>query len=333
MRNWKYMATPLVSVWSITYNHEPYIRDALDGFLMQETDFPFEIIIHDDASTDRTAEIIRKYAEQYPNIIKPIFQTENQYSKSMSFGFILQLVFSSAQGEYIALCEGDDYWTDPRKLQIQIEEMRKHKECDISFHPAFLKYMDKTRPDEVICQHREDTCVIPLSEVIRGDGGFCPTASLIIKKHTLNNLPEWFYSPFLSFGDYFIQVYGAKNGGALFINIPLAAYRCDVPNSWVNKMKSDNQKKLEICRNTHFIMSKLRVDFTSDESKHIDYIEAQQYANEALLQLNMGNIKSFSSCILNGTKISFFVFLNHLILHCVKIFRSRFLQPLKRLIK
>ena len=333
MRNWKYADPPLVSVCSITYNHELFIRDALDSFLMQETDFPFDVIIHDDASTDRTADIIREYVEMYPHIIKPFFQTENQYSKSMSFGSILQLVFLSAQGEYIALCEGDDYWTDPRKLQIQIEEMRKRPECDISFHPAFHKYMDKTRPDEVCCQHRKDTCVIPLSEVIRGDGGFCPTASLIIKKNTLNNFPEWFYSPLLPFTDYFIQVYGAKNGGALFINIPLATYRYGTPNSWTYKISIDNQKNLERYPKTHFFMAKLRDDFPSDQSKHIDYIEAQRYANEALLQLNMGNKAAFLSCILHGTKLSFFVFFNYFILYCLKIIYSRFFRIFKRLIK
>lgn len=238
MRNWKYMDPPLVSVCCITYNHEPYIRDAIEGFLMQETDFPFEVIIHDDASTDKTAEIVREYAEQYPQIIKPIFQTENQYSKGV--GVSATYVWPRVQGEYIALCEGDDYWTDSKKLQIQIAEMEKHRECDISFHPATVQYMDKSRPDTVQGQQRQETCVIPLSEVIRGGGGFCPTASIIIRKKVLDNMPKWF-SKDAPVGDLFIQIYGAKKNGALFVNRIMSVYRSAVPQSWSyrNKMYFD----------------------------------------------------------------------------------------------
>ena len=102
---------PTVSICCITYNHAPYIRSALDGFLMQETDFAYEILIHDDASTDGTADIIREYTARYPDIIKPILREENQYSKGISNISIFN--FPRARGEFIAMCEGDDYWTDP----------------------------------------------------------------------------------------------------------------------------------------------------------------------------------------------------------------------------
>lgn len=110
----------LVSISCITYNHAPYIRQCLDGFLMQQCNFDYEILIHDDASTDGTQEIIREYQEKYPDIIKPLIQKENQWSKgirSMNATFN----FPRAQGKYIALCEGDDYWTDPYKLQKQVD--------------------------------------------------------------------------------------------------------------------------------------------------------------------------------------------------------------------
>ena len=123
---------PLVSICCITYNHEPYIRDCLEGFVMQRTNFPFEVLIHDDASTDRTADIIREYEAKYPDIIKPIYQTENQYSRGKSIWGEFQFPF--ARGKYIALCEGDDFWTDPRKLQIQYDYMEAHPECSLCFH-------------------------------------------------------------------------------------------------------------------------------------------------------------------------------------------------------
>lgn len=116
---------PVVSVCVITYNHGKYIRQCLDGILMQEVTFPYEILIHDDASPDNTAEIIREYEAKYPEIIKPIYQTVNQYSQGIDVG---KYIFERAVGKYIALCDGDDYWTDPKKLQIQVDFLEKHPE-------------------------------------------------------------------------------------------------------------------------------------------------------------------------------------------------------------
>lgn len=121
---------PLVSICCITYNHEKYIRDAIESFLMQETDFPFEIIIHDDASTDRTAEIIREYEKKYPDLIKPIYQTENQYSKGVRVSL---LTYKKSKGKYIAFCEGDDYWTDALKLQKQVTFLEENPDYVITY--------------------------------------------------------------------------------------------------------------------------------------------------------------------------------------------------------
>jgi len=116
---------PLVSICCITYNHELFIRQCLDGLIAQQTDFPFEILVHDDASTDRTQDIIKEYEAKYPEVIKPVLQTQNQYSKGVR-GINLHFNFPRAKGQYIALCEGDDYWTDPRKLQRQIDFLEHH---------------------------------------------------------------------------------------------------------------------------------------------------------------------------------------------------------------
>lgn len=113
------MREPLVSICCLTYNHEPYIRQCLEGFLMQKVNFRFEVLIHDDASTDKTPQIIREYEEKYPKTIKPIYQNENQYSKGVRVTWVYQ--FPRAKGKYIALCEGDDYWIDPDKLQKQVD--------------------------------------------------------------------------------------------------------------------------------------------------------------------------------------------------------------------
>lgn len=121
---------PLVSISCITYNHAPYIRQCLDGFLMQKTNFKFEVLIHDDASTDGTEEIIREYEAKYPDIIKALYEEENQYvlgrRGSKTFNY------PRAKGKYIALCEGDDYWTDPYKLQKQVDFLEENDDYVLS---------------------------------------------------------------------------------------------------------------------------------------------------------------------------------------------------------
>jgi glycosyltransferase involved in cell wall biosynthesis len=124
---------PVVSICCLTYNHILYIRQCLDGFMMQKINFPIEILIYDDASTDGTQGIIREYEKKYPDIIKPIYQKENQYSKGIKVSLVYN--YSRAKGKYIALCEGDDYWTDPYKLQKQVDFLESH-------------------PDYVMCSHR-----------------------------------------------------------------------------------------------------------------------------------------------------------------------------------
>lgn len=119
----------LVSISCITYNHAPYIRQCLDGFMMQKTNFLFEVLIHDDASTDGTTEIIREYAAKYPDIIKPLYEEENQWLKGRRGSAVFN--FPRAKGKYIALCEGDDYWTDPLKLQKQVDIMEMNPEIGL----------------------------------------------------------------------------------------------------------------------------------------------------------------------------------------------------------
>jgi len=145
---------PTVSICCITYNHAPYIRSALDGFLMQETDFAYEILIHDDASTDGTADIIREYTARYPDIIKPILREENQYSKGISNISIFN--FPRARGEFIAMCEGDDYWTDPHKLQKQVDYLRAHPDCALCFHSSHKRGRLHGRRDDAALQGKQE---------------------------------------------------------------------------------------------------------------------------------------------------------------------------------
>lgn len=124
-----------VAINCLVYNHEPYLRDCLEGFVMQQTDFPFVAIVHDDASTDHSAEIIREYAAKYPDIIHPIYETENQWRKADgSLRKIMDTAIEATGAPYIALCEGDDYWTDPHKLQKQVDFLDTHPEYVLCCH-------------------------------------------------------------------------------------------------------------------------------------------------------------------------------------------------------
>lgn len=128
---------PVVVINCITYNHEKYIKDALEGFVCQKTDFPYVALVHDDASTDATREIIQDYARRFPNIIFPIFEEENLYSKhDGSLGKIMSDARNATGAKYVALCEGDDYWTDPLKLQKQVDFLEANPGYSMCFSNA-----------------------------------------------------------------------------------------------------------------------------------------------------------------------------------------------------
>lgn len=152
----------LVSIKCLAYNHEPYIRECLEGFVMQQTNFRFEAIVHDDASTDGTADIIREYAEKYPEIIKPIFETENQYSKHD--GSLGRIMREACTGKYIAMCEGDDYWTDPYKLQKQVDFLEEHEEYGM-VTTAFQQIIGLDK--DQMCDIRYDKDEIVIDDILK----------------------------------------------------------------------------------------------------------------------------------------------------------------------
>lgn len=151
---------PLVSICCLTYNHVQYVAACLDGFLSQKTTFGIEILVHDDASTDGTTDIIKDYAEKYPEIIFPLYEEENQYSK---YHGAMDIIFnySRARGKYIAYCEGDDYWTDPLKLQKQVDFLESHPEYSVCFHRC-------SKLNELTGTYEEDNCSKLINESQEG---------------------------------------------------------------------------------------------------------------------------------------------------------------------
>jgi glycosyltransferase involved in cell wall biosynthesis len=240
MKNWGRKKKPLVSISCITYNHEKYIEDAIEGFLIQETNFPFEVLIHDDASTDNTANIIKRYKKKYPNLIKPIYQKENQYSKRNPI-YISVGLYNISKGKYIALCEGDDYWTHPKKLHIQADFMEKNEDYSLCFHAA-----------KFISNKKEKNCFLSNKNFIINKGDFYshkgfynhpPTASFFLRKKYIINLPKWFYdSPV---GDIPLKLILSEKGNLYYINKIMSIRRVNVNGSWNNRIISNYNMKIK----------------------------------------------------------------------------------------
>lgn len=218
------MESILVSVICNAFNHEAYIRDALEGFVQQKTNFNYEILVHDDASTDLTADIIREYERKYPEIIKPIYETENQYSKRD--GSLVRIQYGRARGKYIALCEGDDYWTDALKLQKQVDALELHPEIDICATGAKTE-IDHTLSGQ-IAPSQTDT-VFTAEDVIDGGGGFVATVSLMFRRSMLDAPLPFFTMLRL---DYTYQILGSLKGGMLYLADHTCVYRVQTPGSW-----------------------------------------------------------------------------------------------------
>lgn len=173
----------LVTIQCFTYNQEPYIRQCLDGFVMQKTNFRFEAIVHDDASTDGTAAIIREYAEKYPDIVKPIFEIENQYSKGGGFALLQKIMNEHTHGKYVAFCEGDDYWTNPYKLQKQVDFLEANLNYSMCFHQAQIKNEIGKKRIFIVCENIEDREYDP-NELLKT--WTVPTASICAKREILD---------------------------------------------------------------------------------------------------------------------------------------------------
>ena len=214
----------LVSVLCTAYNHEQYIRSALESFVSQQTDFAFEVLVNDDASTDGTAAIIREYEEKYPEIIRPFYQAENQFSKGI--GTIYENIFyPNARGKYFAFCEGDDYWTDESKLQRQVDFLESHPDYSACVHNTTLHYCNGSRPDELLIPSRGDHEVL-YENVIRGPIDAYHTSSLMARREIIVQTPDFYRAATAhGFADYAWGLLLKLNGGIWFIDRSMSVYR------------------------------------------------------------------------------------------------------------
>jgi len=226
------MNDPLVSICCITYNHEQYIRDAIDGFLMQNTDFPFEICLGEDESNDGTREICQEYADKFPDKIRLFLRSRKDviYINGQATGrynFIETL--KECKGKYIALCDGDDYWTDPLKLQKQVDFMEASPNSSICFHPVIIRddrYKGIKYSQEISLNWQMNFDTLLLSCYIH-------TSSVLFRHSTLNKIPTWLSN--ISQGDWALFLLFSKKGNIGFINETMGVYRRHSKGLWTKQ--------------------------------------------------------------------------------------------------
>ena len=241
------MQKPKLQVVCLTYNHEKYIRQALDGFVMQKTNFPFEVLIGDDASTDNTPKIIREYAKKYPNIIKPVLRKKNIGAQANSFD-LLQMV----NAQYLALCEGDDYWTDENKLQIQVDFLDSHPGCNGCWHNAEIKKEPNVMSwnsdfffpaDKHGYRYWPNTMLgfnklksrFTLTDILNGP---IATASIVYRYPKQMIYPKWFKTAIA--GDRSLHSLIIKDGYFKYIDKTMSVYRVSRTGVWFNKNNKQN---------------------------------------------------------------------------------------------
>lgn len=234
--------SPLVSIKCLVYNHGPYLRQCLDGFIMQKTNFDFEVIVHDDASTDNSADIIREYADKYPDIIKPIYETENQYSKKDGSLTKIMNAAIHPNAKYIASCEGDDYWIDSNKLQKQVDFLEYNQEYVMCSHKYYSYSQNKGEMLSIIRPvNVEDSCSYSLMDLINGKWLFHPLT--VMYRRSAFNITE--YLKYKMSYDVILFYHILKSGKGYLFNDIMATYRIHDGGVW-SRLKQEDQFELEL---------------------------------------------------------------------------------------
>ncbi len=236
---------PEVSILCITYNQSKYIRKCLDGMLMQQTSFPFEILIHDDMSTDGTAEILKEYEQKYPDVVRVMPETENQYSKGNRCLFML--LCPMIRGRYVAMCEGDDYWTDVQKLQKQYDAMEAHPECTMCLHRVQGVNEDETPNGKAFPQNGFQKGVVAPEPFLRAvcESYSFQTTAYFYRAADLKGLtdpvPE--FRKTTPAGDEAYLLYFGQLGPVYFVDETMSCYRMNSVGSWSERYKNTAKEK------------------------------------------------------------------------------------------
>jgi glycosyltransferase involved in cell wall biosynthesis len=272
------MNEPLLSICLITYNHQKYIRDAIEGVLAQKANFSWKLIIADDCSTDGTRGILVEYKKQYPELIDLILQEKNVGPAKNWMGLI-----SYPKSKYIAYFEGDDYWTDPLKIQKQVDLLESNQDVSMCFHNALIKYDDDPTRDRLFCQNFKNLQLFTIKDVI-ATNWFCPSASILFRNDKFPEFPEW--TPSIYNGDLLMHLLLSSNGNIVYLDETMCVYRQDVAGSLTAR------KRKLTTYNNHIIDLLVRFNKFSGY-KYKDDI------NRRIVQLRIKNLKTIVLHILS----------------------------------
>lgn len=269
------MEQPKVIVWCLTYNQKDFIRDALDGFVMQKTSFPFEVVVHDDASTDGTTDIVVDYAQKFPDIITPMVEQENQWQKGGLKHIIDIMNDKHRRAQYIAFCEGDDYWTDPQKLQRQVDFLDSHPDYSMCFHSAKKKYETDAKA-WIDCEHIQDKDYDPTDVFVNWT---VPTASVLCRKEAMDFYANLKHPERIQNYDIFIILSCAMIGKIRGMHEQMSVYRIQGEGLTYNK---EALIRCTMNNPEHFMT--LKENFPIVDSKPVDDTISKVFFERALIQ-------------------------------------------------
>lgn len=241
-----------VSILMITYNQESFISQAIDSVLMQKVNFDYEIVLGEDCSTDKTRNIVIDFQRRYPDKVRLLLR---EYNLGMMNNFIH--TFQALKGQYIAMLEGDDYWTDPYKLQKQVDLLESHPECAICFHDVEFVCEDQDTAGHVF--KPSPKTISTIEDIIKGN--FIFTASCMFRNGLFESFPEWYYS--LGIGDWPLHVLNAQYGKIGYIDEIMAAHRVHRGGYW------SRQSRLETLDRLIETARRISVHFGSKYSEYI----------------------------------------------------------------
>ena len=274
------MIEPVISIICNTFNQENYIAEALDSFLMQKVNVPFEILVHDDASTDRTPEIIREYEINHPDIIKQIYQTENQYSKGVSITPKIQI--PRAKGKYIAFCEGDDYWTDENKLQKQLDFMEENPDYTLCCHAYSMVNKDGSLIEERF--DFAENCDVQMKNLIGNQLLVPQFATHFLRTDCISQFTGEFLGK--KSQDTVIRIFCATKGKIRYFNQNMSCYRRFTEGSWTMRVGQNAKQMAEQIRSYIPFLEKLNEYTSFKYEKDINTEIDDRYFKSDLLENN-----------------------------------------------
>lgn len=309
-----------VTVLVMTYNHALFIEQALESALSQETDFRYEILISEDCSTDGTREKVIHYCETYPKRVRSLLSPRNIRSNA-----VVARGIRAAAGEYIALLDGDDYWTSARKLQKQADFLDRHQECSMCFHNAQVIHEDGDRePWNWTPEHQDE--ITTLDDIWMGN--YIATCSTMFRRNRLGEVPEW-YDALFPITDWPLHILNAQQGAIGYINEVLGVYRYHGGGLYSPHGEAEKQDKT---LNFYRVMN---ANFHYQYNTLVGTAISKYFAEWAEEYQKRGDIASARRCFrrcLEGTPVNKYVSRSRLLRLGAKLYAPGLLSMKKRMV-